>query len=253
MVQNYNFTYIIGYRHKADRLFLLRRTLDWINSFTGAQVILVEQDTHSKISHINLNAKHIFTKSNMPYNRSWAFNVGIKYANTNIIIFGDSDIIMHPNDFINAIKEINNYDMVSPYHSVVDLTSGENGLSLSDIVKIDRPGRGETDNQKINICGGISIFRRDAILKIGGWDEDFWSWGGEDDLQTIKVNYFLTWHEMKARCFHLYHDKEQPIMNFYKRSLEILHNARQMSKEDIQRVINNTMQRIGLINKCENY
>jgi hypothetical protein len=78
MAHNYAFTYVIGYRHRIDRLQNLRRVLDWINGFSGAEVIIVEQDKHSKISHLNLKAKHIFIKSNLPYNRSWSFNVALK-------------------------------------------------------------------------------------------------------------------------------------------------------------------------------
>jgi hypothetical protein len=91
MNQQNAFTFIIGYRHRIDRLNNLRRTLDWINGFSGGQIILVEQDKHSKISHLNLKCQHIFVKSNMPYNRSWAFNVGLKHAKSNLIVFSDSD------------------------------------------------------------------------------------------------------------------------------------------------------------------
>jgi hypothetical protein len=70
-----SFTYIIGYRNKPDRLNNLRRTIDWLNGFSNVQIILVEQDKHSKISQLNLRCEHIFVKSNMPYNRSWAFNI----------------------------------------------------------------------------------------------------------------------------------------------------------------------------------
>ena len=75
-----SFTFIIGYRHRPDRFNNLKRTLDWINGFSNAQIILVEQDSHSKISHLNLRCEHVFVKSKMPYNRSWAFNVGLKYT-----------------------------------------------------------------------------------------------------------------------------------------------------------------------------
>ena len=53
-MNQYAFTFIIGYRHKIDRLNNLRRTLDWINGFSGGQIILVEQDKHTKISQITL-------------------------------------------------------------------------------------------------------------------------------------------------------------------------------------------------------
>lgn len=253
MSSNYLFTYVIGYRHNLERLQNLRRVLDWINGFGGVEVLLIEQDTHSKIKHLNLKAKHIFTKSNMPYNRSWAFNVAMKWANSNIIVFGDSDLIMEPNQFIAGLNELNNYEMVSPYHSVVDLTQQESNLPLEQLISINRPGRGETDNQKINISGGIAMFRRDAIQRIGGWNEDFWSWGGEDDFQTMKVKNFLSWTELKARCFHLYHSRVQPDMKWYQRNLQILQKSSTMNKDQLQKIILNQMPKIGWKNKCDNF
>lgn len=253
MSSNYLFTYVIGYRHNLERLQNLRRVLDWINGFGGVEVLLIEQDTHSKIKHLNLKAKHIFTKSDMPYNRSWAFNVAMKWANSNIIVFGDSDLIMEPNQFIAGLNALNNYEMVSPYHSVVDLTQQESNLPLEQMVSINRPGRGEADNQKINISGGIAMFRRDAIQRIGGWNEDFWSWGGEDDFQTVKVKNFLSWTELKARCFHLYHSRVQPDMKWYQRNLQILQKSSTMNKDQLQKIILNQMPKIGWKNKCDNF
>jgi predicted glycosyltransferase involved in capsule biosynthesis len=249
----YTFTYVIGYRHNLERLQNLKRVLDWINGFARVEVLLVEQDTHSKISHLDIKAKHIFTRSDMPYNRSWAFNVALKHANSNIIVFGDSDLVMEPNQFIAGLQAIQNYEMVSPYHSVVDLTAQESNLPLEQIININRPGRGETDNQKINISGGIAMFRREAIQKIAGWNEDFIGWGGEDDFQTMKVKNFLTWTELQARCFHLYHERGMPDQKWYKRNLELLSKTSQMDKSQLQKVILNQLPKIGMKNKYDNF
>jgi len=251
MQYHYSFTYIIGYRHKPDRLSNLRKTLDWVNSFSNSEVILIEQDKHSKISHLNLKCKHIFIKSEMPYNRSWAFNIGLKYSHSNIIVFGDSDLIMNPDDFINGLKSLDQYEMISPYHSVIDLTPEESNLNFNNIIQINRPGRGETDNQKINISGGIAMFRKEAIVKIGGWSEEFFSWGGEDDFQTIKVKNFLTWTELKAKCYHFWHKREQPDMRWYQRNLQILEKTSKMSKDDLQKMINTSLQKIGMKNRFD--
>lgn len=249
MSHKYSFTFIIGYRHQPDRLMNLRRTIDFFSSFTGSQIILVEQDKHSKLSEINLNCQHIFVKSNAPYNRSWSFNIGLKYAKSDIIVCGDSDIIMNPNDFINGLKSMNEFDMVSPYNSVVDLTPEETGLDMESIVNINRPGRGENDNQTINISGGISIFRRESLLKIGGWSEDFLGWGGEDDFQTIKVEKFLKYKELNARCYHLFHSKSKIDNKFYQRTLSILDKAQKMSKDELWMTIENSRSKIGKLNK----
>ncbi len=253
MQSNFTFSYIIGYRHNIERLQNLRRVLEWVNGFSNVEVILVEQDTHSKISNLSLKAKHIFIRSKMPYNRSWAFNVGLKYCTAPIVVFGDSDLIMDPNQFIAGLQALQNFDMVSPYNSVLDLTKQESMLPLNQLLSINRPGRGENDNQKINISGGIAMFKTDAIYKIAGWNEDFWQWGGEDDFQTMKVKNFLTWTELQARCYHLYHERVAPDQKMYQRNLQLLQKASTMTKEQLQKVILNQMSKIGFKNKCDNF
>ena len=249
----YNFTYIISYRHSVERLNNLRRTLEWVNSFTGVEIIVVEQDKYSKIKDIKLPCRHIFIKSKIPFNKSWGFNVGLKYVNSNIVVFGDSDLIMNPNEFIKSIKMIEQYEMVNPYNSVIDLNHQESNLGLDQIMKIERPGRGETDIQKVPLCGGICIFRREAIQKIGGWHEDFVSWGGEDDFQSIKVKNFLTWFENDSKCYHLYHDRPAPDMKFYQKNLHLLQSLSVLSKEELQKVITKVTPKSGMKNKYDNF
>ena len=249
MNPNYSFTYVIGYRHKSDRLQNLRRVLDWINGFGGVEVLLIEQDKHSKISHLNLKAKHIFLKSNMPYNRSWAFNVAMKNSKSNIIVYGDADLIMRPEDFINGLKMVEHYDMVSPYKSVIDLNQMETNLQLEDLIKVNRPGRGETDIQKICLAGGIIMYRKDAIYKIGGWCEDFIGWGGEDDYQSHKSKKLLTHYESTGRCYHLWHHRGEPDRKWYPRTLELLNKLVSLSDNDLIKQINTSSPKIGLKNK----
>ena len=61
MNYTHTFTYVIGYRHSPDRLQNLRKTLDWINGFVGCEVIIVEQDKHSK-TQITLENKQYYIK-----------------------------------------------------------------------------------------------------------------------------------------------------------------------------------------------
>jgi hypothetical protein len=253
MNHKYAFSYIIGYRHRPDRLAQLRRVLDWLNAFSSIQIILVEQDKHSKISHLNLKAKHVFVKSNMPYNRSWAFNVGLKYVNSDIVVCGDSDLIMRPEDLIEGLKAVSQFDVVNPYHSVIDLTPQESQIPLEQIMTINRPGRGELDHQKTNICGGICIFRKDALYKIAGWNENFIGWGGEDDYQAIKVENFLTWTTINHRCYHLYHNRESLDQVQYQKTLNLLSQLKSLSKDDLVKNIQREMQKMGMRNKYDNF
>jgi len=250
-MKTHSFTYTIGYRHQADRMNNLRRVLDWINGFVGVDVILVEQDKHSKISHLNLKCRHIFLKSEEAYNKSWGFNVGVKNAKSDIIVFADSDLIMDPNLFIQSLKELENYEMVNPYSSVIDLDNNESTLSIDDLLKIGRPGRGENDHQKVPLCGGICMFRKAAIEAIGGWNELFKGWGAEDDFVSMKVKNFLKYKEMPFKCYHLFHNREQPDMSLYQNNLNLLNHLNNLSKEDLIRNINMEVTKIGMINKYD--
>ncbi len=249
----HSFTYIIGYRHSNERLNNLKRVLDWVSRFQGIELIVVEQDTHSKISHLNLRCKHIFLKSKMPYNKSWAFNVATKMAKSNIIVFADSDLIMDPNQLVDGLKAIEQFEMVNPYQSVIDLNPQESMLPLEQMVQIDRAGRGETDHQKVPICGGICIFRKEAIMKIGGWNEDFIGWGAEDDFVSHKVKQFLNWHQLPHKCYHLYHTRNQPNMELYQKNLQLLNQLIVLSKDELIKTINRTVQKQGILSKYDNF
>ena len=249
-MSNYSFTFIIGYRFQADRIFNLLRVVDWIRQFKNVQLIIVEQDTHSKFFNLNINAEHIFVKSEIAFNKSLSFNVGLKYSQSDKVIFGDSDLIMNPTVFMKCLKELDeNYEMISPYNNVVDLSPDESVLEYNDIYKIHRDGRGTHDNQKVPLCGGITMWRRNSIYKIGGWPEEFIGWGGEDDLQTIKVGNFLKWGEVKANCYHLYHHRGTPDMNLYQGNLKRLKEFSQLDKKGQWDYINRIRGGIGRKNK----
>ena len=243
-------TYVIGYRHRMDRIINLRKVLEWLASFNNVDVIIVEQDKYSKISHLNLRATHVFIKSDKPYNRSWAFNVALKRNKNPVIIFGDCDIVMDPQELVNSINELNNFDVVSPYSSVLDLTPEETNYPFNMLPQIQRAGRGENDNQKINLCGGTVIFKAESIVKIGGWNEDFIGWGGEDDFQTIKVKKLgLTYKEMPYRCYHFWHNRDEADMSNYQRTMNLLQQMSTLDASKLQMHVNATVGKIGTLNK----
>jgi glycosyltransferase involved in cell wall biosynthesis len=243
-------TYVIAYQHKPDRLLNLRRVLEWLAPFQGMEIIVVEQDKYSKISELNLRVKHIFLKTDKPFNKSWAFNVATSYVTTPIVIFGDSDLIMHPQGFINAVQALDNYDAVNPYNSVIDLDPNESMMDINSILQINRIGRGEAadDIQKVPLCGGIIMFKKDKLMEIGGWNQAFYGWGAEDDFQSLKVKTYLNHITLPNRCYHLYHDKAKIDMKLYQRNLEILNHFANVSKEQMTQHINMVKGKIAQLN-----
>ena len=249
------FTYIIAYRHSADRLNNLKTVLKWISK-ANCEIILVESDVESKVSTLltDFNLKHIFIENKLPFNKSWCFNVGFKAASTDNIVFGDADLIMADNALVDAVNLLADYECVNPYNSVIDLTDIEtiNFLKTEDftqLIGINRKGRGEDDHQKVPTCGGIILFRKEALEKVAGWNEDFWGWGGEDDYMSTIVNIFLTSTNLTNKCYHLYHAKAQVIHDYYMRNLHVFNMFINASKEQISQYIEVVKNKIGNINK----
>lgn len=244
MTNNYTFSYIITYRHNPERIINLKKVINWVMTFTKVELIVVEQDKEKHLDGLYIPGQYIFEKSTLPFNKSNAFNVGLSYVTTPIVVFGDCDVIMNQEDFIKALNDINEYDVVNPYNNVIDLTERESMLNYTDIFNIKREGRGKNDNQKVPMCGGITVFRTNAAKYLGGWNEDFFGWGCEDDFESLLVKKFLKYKENDSDAYHYYHTRPAPDMNFYKRNLDLLNKLSQLDDDKLKNIIM-TQQRIN--------
>jgi len=252
------FTYIIAYRHSDERLKNIQMVLNWLGD-SAKEVILVESDTDSKLESIKdkYNFKHIFLKNNYPFNKSWCFNVGYKSASTENIVFGDADLVMDKSKFLESVSMLSEYEVVNPYRPVLDLTFEEsesysyNG-DFEVLRSILRPGRGETDHQKVPFCGGIIMFQKSALERMGGWNEDFWGWGCEDDAQSFKV-FVLEMKNLQCenKCYHLYHNRPTPNQELYFRNFNIYKQFVQANKQILESYIEQIKGLVGNPKKLE--
>jgi len=250
-----DFSYIIAYRHSEDRIKNIESILEFISGF-NCEIIIVESDIDSKLDELKSRFifSHFLLVNDYPFNKSWCFNVGWKNAKSDNIVFGDADLIMKKESLLSSISMLDEYECVNPYTSVVDLDQNEtnNFISTSDIntlLNISRPGRGETDHQKVPMCGGIILFQRKALERIVGWNEDFWGWGAEDDFISDKVIMFLKYININDRCYHLFHQKAQVDYNLYQRNVYIFNYFKQANKEQVEQYLLTIKDKIGLLEK----
>jgi hypothetical protein len=237
------FTYVIPFKFRSDRIIPLRRVVDFINGFQGAEVVIVEQDSHSKISHLNLRAKHIFLKSDLPFNKSWAFNVIVRRLISPVVIFADADFLMPPNDLVESLKALENYDCVIPTSSIVSLSPQESAIDLNQIFSIKREGF------KNAMTNGCVLFKKEAIHKIGGWNEDFIGLSQENQFQDIKIKNLLSWKQMDYVGYHLFHRQETSNMNFVQRNNQIMDIYKNANSQTLMQHIQTTAPKVGLANK----
>ena len=239
-----NFSYIIPFRYSPDRLLGLRRVIEVLNGYINSEIIIVEQDKHSKIEAFNLKARHIFLKSGMPFNKAWAYNVGLRFSLSDVVVFGDADYMIEPQKFINALNQVEKYDCVIPTNKTVYLSPQESLMNYPDIFSLNNA------NNKENISDGSIIFKKSVIFSLGGWLEDFIGKSYENVFQDIKVLNCLNHVVMDNHGYHVYHNPS--VVYADKRNDDIFNYCKKANKEQIYKMANMTIEKIGNTNKYFN-
>jgi glycosyltransferase involved in cell wall biosynthesis len=237
------FTYVIPFRFEADRIIPLRRVVEILSGFQGIEILIVEQDKHSKISHLNLRASHIFLQSELPFNKSWAFNVALKRTHSPVIACADADFIMNPNELVDALKTLENFDCVVPTSMVTKLNPQQ---TLGDINSILNIKEGVNKN---SLSDGLVLYKRESLLKICGWNEDFLGLGYTNDYQDLKIKKLLNWKQMDYTGYHLFHGmrNQDPVLNT--RNLQIWEHLKDGDINKINGQMHHAASKIGQLNK----
>jgi hypothetical protein len=207
-------TYIIGHRDAMpdrSRTRNLFSVLAYLKKNFKFHVVVIEQDkaetsiVKDKVNELGMT--YVFAKNNGFFNRSWTFNIGVKHFPNKYYVCADNDVVMVPNEMREAIVALTSYDAVSPNAFLVDMSDPctVNFIKTGSVdLKMPHYVRGG-----INFSSTLVMFTHQGYQKICGWDENFRGWGGEDDVQTLKIKKFLTYKEFNYNAYHLYHTRNQ--------------------------------------------
>ncbi len=108
--------------------------------------------------------------SSTPYNRSAAFNAGARSARGDVLVLHDNDIVV-PRDYAAAAAAA--IDAGFEFANLIRFLFYMRGTEIA----FDAPPERVVQNTQ----GGSIVARRDAYFDIGGYDEEFVGWGGEDN------------------------------------------------------------------------
>jgi N-terminal domain of galactosyltransferase len=201
-------SFIIGHRGTA-RVPHLLATVATIAAQVEVAVdcLVVEQAARPEVAHL-LPAwvRHLHTPlpyPEMPYSRSWAFNVGARQVRGRYLVFHDNDVGV-PTRYAAELVALfrRGFEAARLQRFVFYLREDHTRqVFATSRFTADRPPERVVQN-----CQGHTLaVERDAYFAVGGHDEAFLGWGGEDNemfdrLRTRKL------HDCAYLPFvHLYH------------------------------------------------
>jgi Glycosyltransferase like family 2 len=177
-------SFVIGHRG-IDRLPHLQMTLRSIAGQRNVttECIIVEQSLQPEIQkYLPSWVRYIHTPlpdRRMLYSRSWSFNVGARMAHGKVLIFHDNDMLIPADYGSEMMVRMGDYcEVVNLKRFIFYLTQRHTSriFNMQSLV-LDEPAESVIQNLK---GGGSFAIKKETYLQLGGFDEEFVGWGGED-------------------------------------------------------------------------
>jgi hypothetical protein len=202
-------TFLIGHRGR-DRLPHLQWTLRSIAGQIGVSIecIVVEQDSEQAArDHLPGWVRYVHTPppyEGMPYCRAWAFNVGARQARSPLLVLHDNDMLVPETYAAELVRMHRRGYEISNLKRLIFYLSGEHTRELftGHTSFASRPPDSIVQNLE---AGGSLAVDRDVYLALGGMDEAFVGWGGEDNEFWERALTGRVWAFGYLPVIHLWH------------------------------------------------
>ncbi len=252
-------SYILTYRESGDpaRRANLVAVLGWLKLQQLAEIILVEQDVAPSLGDLALfpGLRMVFGYNPGPFNKSWGFNLAARHARGSLLAFGDADTICRSFPAAVAVSR-SGVPVVRAFRGLVDLDEDASAMLREDLSCLSDPSftNAPTDRtsqgEHLPLCGGLVIFHRSYFSLLGGWDERFQGWGGEDDAMGVKVERAALPYRISPGPdgFHLHHRRANEAIAQdadYRNNLAVLEQLRTMPDVALKRLCEVSWQLAG--------
>lgn len=204
---------LIGHRG-TERLPLLLKTLQSFaaQEHVDLECIVIESDSQPVIrKYLPSWVQYIFSydPEGSLYNRSKTFNVGTRHAKGDILLLHDNDMLVPKNYGSNILHRVNQgYDVVNPKRFIFYLSKEYTRFVLNTNVSLDLA---TPDYIVQNLeAGGSMAIKTQSYHLIGGMDEQFIGWGGEDNEFWDRCLTLPAWIWGYEPIVHLWH-QSQPL------------------------------------------
>jgi len=156
----------------------------------------------------------------MPYSRAWALNGGARAALGEVLVLHDNDLLI-PEHYASAIlaRVAEGYEVVVLKRFIFYLNEADTSAMLSGDMSL---GDGTPERVLQNAKGGSLAITRQAYWELGGFDEAFVGWGGEDDEFWERAQTRRVWPYGYMPLIHLWHDAPEGKLLHGELNMELL-------------------------------
>lgn len=213
-VANPEISVLIGHRG-LERLPLLLATLESLaaQSDVRLECLVIEQDDQAHIAAALPGwVRHLhapLAQVGAPYNRSHTFNVGASAARAPVLLLHDNDMLVPAGYAARILHRIGQgYAVVNPKRFIFYLSQAHSQAVLEAGAALDAsPSDFIVQNLE---AGGSLAIRADTYAELGGMDEGFSGWGGEDNEFWDRCLTRPSWIWGYEPIVHLWH-RSQPL------------------------------------------
>lgn len=201
-------SFVIPHRGR-ERLQLLQTVVRSIIAQAGPAVecIVVEQGPVQEVDSLPEGVKYIHLphpEDPDGWRKAWAFNVGVDAATADIVVCHDGDIIMpkaYASEIVKRFKQ-SDLDVLYLYRFLFCLSKEDtfDMVSNGDFNLATTPER-----VRQNWQGGTVAIRKRSFMKVGGYDEAYVGWGGEDNEFFDRCWTLNAWRFGYLPFVHLWH------------------------------------------------
>jgi hypothetical protein len=250
----------------SDRLRNLKLFLKYFETFfVNYEIIVVEQDSASQIDLLLKEMPgvvHYFVESDICHSRGRNLDLGAQLSERKYLLLSDLDCFVHPSAIERALSMIaDGSDFVWPFNGItVQIRSGaitddlDFGLLLQKmpyfpkLYEIRPPDYDQAEIEPMygtmfwDTTGGLLCCIRQKFFMAGAFNENFLSYGGEDEEFYHRV------HKLGYKCnrvdgvnlFHFEHMRNLSSVknNFYGAQINELERVKAMDAQDLRRYVN---------------
>ncbi|HLP23353.1 MAG TPA: galactosyltransferase-related protein [Microbacteriaceae bacterium] len=165
--------------------------VEWLRS-AGVAVVVAEEAAQPDASlTLPADVNRISIESAAAFCKARACNAGVLAARSPVVAIVDADTFVSSRVLLECARRVHEQDeVIRPFGSLIELDATQSARARDDGLPTFGRANAHSDargTEHIPATGGIFLIRRERYLSVGGMDERFVGWGGEDDAFAMAL------------------------------------------------------------------